>query len=171
MNCLSKRGGFTLVELMVVVAILSVLGAIAITKADGLIDRANDARTKGNLGVLRSALTVYYADTEGVYPGFASPHSQPAGYGPLLHNTLVPKYLTKIPEAAPSRKRHRISSDVYLVWNLSGNQDNEPASGYGWVYDANPFDDIKPSTHRGLWGTIRVLCTHQDSKGVNWASY
>lgn len=164
-------GGFTLIELMAVVAILGILSAISVPKISALIDKSKDATTKGNLGALRSALAIYNADSEGKYPQFPPPFSQTAGYGSLLHDTLIPKYLSKIPIATPSRGHHKGSDEVYLVWNMSGNQDDEPTSGYGWTYDANPFDELKPEGFTGMWGTIRVLCKHEDSRGTNWSSY
>jgi prepilin-type N-terminal cleavage/methylation domain-containing protein len=164
---MGSQSGFTLIELMIVVSIVSVLAGIAIPKMSNLMSTAKEAKTKGNLGVLRSALTLYYSETEGRFPGFPAPFSHPAGYGNLLQDTLVPRYLDKIPDASTSR--HKSSNAVYQVWNLSGDQDNEPVSGYGWTYDANPFDEIKPVGYKGTWGTIRVLCSHPDSKGKEWS--
>ena len=63
-------GGFTLIELMLVVAIVALLAAIAIPKFADLIDKSREAAMKGNLGVLRSALSIYYADNEGLYPKY-----------------------------------------------------------------------------------------------------
>lgn len=161
--------GFTLVELTITVGIIGVLAAIAIPKIGRLIDKANDATTKGNLGVLRSSLSIYYAENEGVYPGFIAPWSQPAGYDTLLLKTLVPRYIDKIPRATPSGGKHRASSRVLHVWNLAVNPE-DPANdvGDGWIYDANRWDALKPAEVRGLWGTIRVLCTHTDSRGRLW---
>jgi prepilin-type N-terminal cleavage/methylation domain-containing protein len=171
MKTWESRSGFTLIELMIVIAIITVLTGVAIPKMSDLIGTARESRTKGNLGILRSALTVYYSETEGRYPAFPFPFSQPAGYGMLLNDTLVPRYLSEIPEAMPHSAKHRSSDAVYLVWNLAGNQDDEPLSGYGWTYDANPFDEIKPDGFKGTWGTIQVLCRHLDSKGRNWSTY
>src|SRR6188508_341827 len=67
MNIRAKRG-FTLIELMIVVAIIGILAAIAIPKFSQLITKSNEANTKGNLGALRSALSIYYGDMEGWYP-------------------------------------------------------------------------------------------------------
>jgi prepilin-type N-terminal cleavage/methylation domain-containing protein len=166
-----REDGFTLIELALAVGIVGILAGIAIPKVSDVIETARDARTKGNLGALRSALSVYYAETEGRFPAFSRPFSQSAGYGTLLHDTLVPNYLAQVPQATPSGGHHAASDAVFLVWNLSGNQDNEPVSGYGWTYDANPFDDLKPAGYKGLWGTVRVLCQHSDSRGAHWSIY
>ena len=62
----SDRGGFTLIELMIVVAIIGLLAAIALPKFANLVTKAREATIKGKLGSLRSALSLYYADTAGL---------------------------------------------------------------------------------------------------------
>ncbi|MEK9145371.1 MAG: prepilin-type N-terminal cleavage/methylation domain-containing protein, partial [Elusimicrobiota bacterium] len=62
------KKGFTLIELMIVVAILGILAAVAIPKMAGLISRSQEGATKGNLGAVRSSLSIYYADNGGIYP-------------------------------------------------------------------------------------------------------
>ncbi|MDD5688057.1 MAG: prepilin-type N-terminal cleavage/methylation domain-containing protein [Elusimicrobia bacterium] len=66
MNKIKK--GFTLIELMIVVAIIGILAAIAIPKFADLIRKSKEGATKGSLGALRSALTIYYGEMEGTYP-------------------------------------------------------------------------------------------------------
>ena len=170
MIAIGKNEGYTLIELMIVVAIIGILASMAIPKFGELLWKAREASTKGSMGAVRSALSIYYSETEGQYIQFPAPGSQPAGYGMLLENALVPRWLDRMPKATPSHK-HKGSSEVFLVWNLSGNQDNEPMSGYGWTYDANPWDDIKPVGYKGTWGTFGVLCRHSDSRGSNWSTY
>src|ERR1044071_2741821 len=60
--------GFTLIELMIVVAIIGILAAIAIPKFADLVDKSREASVKGSLGAIRSAVSIYYSDTEGVFP-------------------------------------------------------------------------------------------------------
>jgi prepilin-type N-terminal cleavage/methylation domain-containing protein len=64
--------GFTLIELMIVVAIIGILAAIAIPKFADLVTKSKEASIKGSLGTIRSAVSIYYSDQEGVYPASGS---------------------------------------------------------------------------------------------------
>ena len=62
-----KNLGFTLIEILVVVTILAILGALVVPK---IMDRPNDARVvtaKHDLGTLVAALKLYKLDN-GRYP-------------------------------------------------------------------------------------------------------
>ena len=63
-----KRKGFTLLELMIVVAILGLLSVISIPKFAELLERSREGATKGNISALRSAISIYYSQNEGVWP-------------------------------------------------------------------------------------------------------
>lgn len=55
-------------ELTIVVAIVGILAAIAIPQFADMVTKSKEGAIKGNLGALRTAVSVYYGDTEGVYP-------------------------------------------------------------------------------------------------------
>ncbi|MFM9913803.1 MAG: type II secretion system protein [Methylophilaceae bacterium] len=59
--------GFTLVELLVVLAILMLLLTVAVPKYFGGVDRAKEAALKQDLAVMREALDKFYGD-QGRYP-------------------------------------------------------------------------------------------------------
>jgi len=60
--------GFTMIELMIVVAIIGILAAIALPKFADLLEKSREGNTKGNIGVLRSASSIYYGDQKGEWP-------------------------------------------------------------------------------------------------------
>src|SRR2546421_1082483 len=84
--------GFTLIELMIVVAIIGILAAIAIPKFAELIRKSNEGATKGNLGAIRSALSIYYGDLEGQYPSDVTALTTSGKYLASIPKSKTPNY-------------------------------------------------------------------------------
>jgi MSHA pilin protein MshA len=61
MRNLNQRG-FTLIELVIIIAVLGILAAVAIPKYADITSESKQAATRGALGGLRSGVTIYYAN-------------------------------------------------------------------------------------------------------------
>ena len=143
MNKIKK--GFTLIELMIVVAIIGILAAIAIPKFADLINKSKEGATKGSLSSVRSAIQVYYGDNEGWFP-----------IDSLAILTQNAKYLNEIPVAKLPGTGH---ADVSSVVNAIAD------SSAGWYY-------ANDKTVSNTWGNFAVNCTHQDLKASGvWSQF
>jgi len=145
-----RHSGFTLIELMITVAILGILAAIAIPQFANSVEKAHQGATKGNLGTIRSAISIYYADNEGIYPTDA--------LGSLLASG---RYMLLIPPV--NFANHGISASIGTV--------TTDDSG-GWTYGNDPSiissQQTSGPTLTVVWGGIVVNCNHTDLKGNIW---
>ena len=57
----SNESGFTLIELVIVIVILGILASVAIPKYEDMREQARTAALKGQLGAIRSAVSIQYA--------------------------------------------------------------------------------------------------------------
>ena len=147
------RAAFTLIELMIVVAIVGILAAIAIPKFADLIRKSQEGATKGSLSSLRSSLRVYYADNEGLYPS-----------DNLACLTLNGKYLSAIPQIyVPTRHPKNATVQTNDNWGMGAM--NVMDNGV-WLY-WNWAMPLYPRSKGDVW----IGCTHQDLKDGVWSSF
>ena len=80
----SRQGGFTLIELIVVIAIVGILAAVAVGNYKRSIQSAKEAVLKEDLFIMRNQIQTYFADK---------------GKWPASIETLVEeRYLMRVPE-------------------------------------------------------------------------
>lgn len=140
-----REKGFTLIELMIVVAIIGILAAIAIPRFGQLISKAKEGKTKGNLGSVRSALAICYGDTE-AYPTSAN--------YTIFWATMTPAYLDRavemeVPALGGTPHTHSKTSNITMLttaadngtWgynNVSGNANH----GRFWIDCSGTGSDV-----------------------------
>jgi general secretion pathway protein G len=67
-NRFRNASGFTIVELLIVVAVIGILAAIAFPRVDGYLDKARTARARADIDNILKAMVLLEADT-GLWPG------------------------------------------------------------------------------------------------------
>ena len=75
---MNKQKGFTIIELLVVVAIIAVLAAIVLVNVTSYITKGKDAAARGNLATALTNAAVYY-DTNGNYDDWITNGTGSAG--------------------------------------------------------------------------------------------
>src|SRR5271170_7959516 len=76
---------------MITISIIGILAVIALPKFADMVRKSKEGATKGNLGALRSTLSIYYSDLEGLYPATIVANDA------LTALTINGKFLTAIP--------------------------------------------------------------------------
>jgi type II secretory pathway pseudopilin PulG len=150
---------------MIVVAIIGILAAIAIPKFASLLRKSNEGKMKGNLGSMRSALTIYYGDMEGVYPS------------DLNSLTISGKYMGAIPAVAVPN--YHGSTQVIrhnLVTNPFGCGGGYMLDTGEWIYwsDAGALCGSSPAPagqRQRVQGELWIACSHTDTKATQWSQY
>ena len=69
LQCTLSSRAFTLIELLIVIAIVAVLAALLLVSGNVLIDRAHAAACLSNLRQVASATRLYSGENNGAYPG------------------------------------------------------------------------------------------------------
>lgn len=105
------KKGFTLIEVLVAVTIIAVLVSIGVVSYSSVNKRSRDAKRKGDVEQMRSALEMYRADNS-YYPNTGSGAWADASG---LSTVLVSSYLPTIPSDPKSTQTYR-----YKATNLSG---------------------------------------------------
>jgi general secretion pathway protein G len=118
------RAGFTLIELIVVLAILALLASIAIPRYFAHVDRAKETTLKQDLNVMRDAIDKFYGD-KGRYPD-------------TLEELVDSRYIRKVPMDP--------ITESTTTWQIVGPPPDADAKG-------NVYDVKSGSEGRGKDGT------------------
>jgi general secretion pathway protein G len=116
--------GFTLLELMIVVAIVAILGGIAIPAYLGYLDKARIARTIAEIRHIEKSIKLFYATTE-VYP-----------------TTLAEVAADKILDPWGTPYQYLSLSGGVLA---DGGAQDEPTSAWSWFAPSSAY--ATPSSH------------------------
>lgn len=99
-----RRAGFTLVELLVVMAIIAILSVTAYVALGGQTGKARNSRRMQDLGAIQSALEIYFVENYSSYPATSD-----------LVSELEPKYMPKVPVDPIPKENESANPYVYVA--------------------------------------------------------
>ena len=152
-----SKSAFTLIELLITIAIISILTGIAAVSYSGVQARGRDAQRINDLSQLKIGLNTYFnSQNPYQYPASAAKASI-NGTTDALSTALVPNYLREVPvdptnagdniykyQSADSATINSVS--VYKGFNLYATLENKNnkkgwAGGSSWVVDGFILQD------------------------------
>jgi general secretion pathway protein G len=131
----SQRTGFTLIEVLLVVAILGVIAAAVVPALLGRQQAAYEQQTRNNIKNLQNIMVMYAVDHDGTYPSGGREALNQLTNASEYHGKKLGAYLDNTPKDAwgeplyyeyPSSKG---KGDKPAVWSSGPNRQNEDGSG------------------------------------------
>lgn len=135
-----SRRGFTLVELMVVIAIIGVLSSVLIPQVNGFIDKAKATKMMSVADTLTAACTAYNADV-GRYNAheYAAPYYTAAGDHELSYDNGQPNWGGPYIKAPLSKSENPFDDRVWMY--EAANNWASATGGQGFDFNADGVVD------------------------------
>jgi len=159
-NLWRHEEGFTWIELVVLVALVGILSALAIPRLRLMYEKSLEAATRGNIGAIKSAISIYYGDHEGVWPTTLDVNDKTPGYGFGNYLDAMPSVRATHP-TDPSKSPAGIQV-TYKAFTDEPSLAEADSVGKGWRYDG-PLN--------GNTGRIWVNSSYTDSEGASYTTY
>jgi len=145
MDTPTRRSGFTLIELMIVVAIIGVLAAIAIPGFQRFQLRSRVSEAKTNLAAIRVAEIAFSASSGGF---------QPAVESPVVDAAVLPRKLPWIDNGGFSELGWAPEGETLFNYEVVGEPAGCPASGPCRSFTAEAASDLDGNGVLNYWGYV-----------------
>lgn len=163
-----KKKGFTLVELMIVVAILGIMAAIVIPTFRGNVATAKESASKSNLMALRTQIELYKLQHNGYPPGYVNGAGAPI--------TTVSLQLIGTTTVDGQASTSTIPSEPFLYGPYLKKIPKNPFNNHSTIAYASDFAAEADGTSSG-WlykqatGEIAINWTGTDKEGIAFYNY
>jgi prepilin-type N-terminal cleavage/methylation domain-containing protein len=166
-----KKKSFTLVEILIVVAILGILAAVVLPTFQGQTTIARESSVKDSLSTMRTQIEFYKVEHDGVPPGYINGEGAPESFLPLqftgtttLTGQASPNKVPTIPflcgpyiRKMPENPYNNLSTIIYVA-EATAFADAVDGTSSGWLY--------KKETAEFVINWVGI-----DSEGVNFYDY
>jgi prepilin-type N-terminal cleavage/methylation domain-containing protein len=142
----ARRGGFSLIELVIVVVIIGIIAAIAIPRMSRGTAGAGDSALSGNLTVLRNSIELFASEHGGKFPGEIggasdTPEKQLTQYSDIDGKTsetrtgayIYGPYIRKIPPITVGSLKADNTKNALFKTGTSDTVETTPTAG--WLYN------------------------------------
>ncbi|HUD21142.1 MAG TPA: LamG-like jellyroll fold domain-containing protein [Candidatus Saccharimonadales bacterium] len=131
-----KTRAFTLIELLMVIAIIGILAALIIVSLAGARSKANDTKRKNNARNIDTALAQYYQENASLYPVQNTDGGVDVN---TLSTILSPTYLS--------------STNVFIHDKTASYISSSSGSSYGQAWELENIAETAVNTGNGVYAT------------------
>jgi type II secretory pathway pseudopilin PulG len=151
-----SEAGFTWIEIVILVALLGILSALIYPRFQQMQETGREAATKSNIGAIKSAISIYYGDHEGVWPTTLDVNDHTLGFGFGNYLDAMPK--VKATHPVDPAKNPEGGTVAYKAFSDEPSLAAPGSTGHGWRYECET-------------GRIWVNSSDTDSQGASYTTY
>ena len=168
-NCTSRRAGFTLIEILVVIAIIAILAAMLFPLGLRAREMSRRATCASQLRQIGMAFSMYLADWDGCYPNTNNPY---LWMGRYWRWPLDP-YLGETMQRDPAHPNDPLRSEqtAQILWCPSDDTAQKKFDSTSYGYSAAFYHlpgQIAAMTTEDLWKYDRFPCATQREEYVTY---
>jgi len=145
------KKAFTVIELLIVIAVISILVSIILPRFKGMQDEGNIAKAKGELRTLQTAVESYYIHNSRVYPAALTDLTTAT---PAIIGTTVPDDPFAAASTSYVYTRGGTSNHYYIIYSIGPGGNGSAAisltntvtetNGSSCIYVSNMSQDAQP---------------------------
>jgi len=167
----SLKKGFTLVELMVVLAIIAVLAGVAVPVSRSVLAKSREAACLGNLKSIGGGLQLYLQDNNNRLPTLALGRADKSSQEPVLETVILAYIESEEAFHCPADTAEFEKTGSSYNWNITQNGLHMSKVSFFGIDDkpeAIPLVSDKESWHPG--GTNFLYADFSSSNKVEFTS-